>query len=303
MMNQPPLFGLEWNEAASPVQEDGLFTLLAKDTDGALHAIGTGFVILNGEREALGISAAHVFSEIRRFQRKSGRSHPSMPSQFAPMPPPIDISLGRVLAVSKVGGKFLCAGIAGLAFDEAADIGVVQLRPQSPSESLSGLRMVMLDDTRPQVGGLVFAATYADLTCESPDRNSLHMRRRAVMRVGKVLAVHEEGTRLCRGPCIETTIPFYSGMSGGPVLHAGTTGNLRAIGLVCSDPDEDGPQKSDPTHAGRSIVALLPVKRISGAADGIQEIMLRFKRHSSAGEFSSSAGDFQAFSGPAQENP
>ena len=57
---------------------------------------------------------------------------------------------------------------------------------------------------------------------------------------------------------------------------------MRAFGLVCSDPDLDGPGKMDRSIAGRSIIALLPVLEIS---DVSTTLGLDISRGNSAGEF------------------
>jgi hypothetical protein len=67
-----------------------------------------------------------------------------------------------------------------------------------------------------------------------------------------------DGHILCRGPCIETTIPVFAGMSGGPVFQTSKPGqSMTPFGLVCSDPDEPVALKNDRSRAGSSILSLL----------------------------------------------
>jgi hypothetical protein len=248
--------------------------------------VGTGFTVVARSNAAVGISAGHVFSGVQLIQHGRHRgAHPSTPKEFAPRPKAIDIELKRLLLVSKVGNSPIICKVVGLAFDESSDFGAVQFEPQQHEASFS-LRNAILDDRCPGVGDMVCMLSYADLSCTNVGNNSFSLRRRAVLRIGRVLQVFPDGQRLCRGPCIETSIPMYSGMSGGPVFHYSSTGNMRAVGLVCSDPDGDGPQNQDRSRSGRSIVALLPLRRLSGSVDGLQEVALRFRTTSRAGMFS-----------------
>ena len=50
----------------------------------------------------------------------------------------------------------------------------------------------------------------------NPDSFVMTLQQRPVLRIGRVTALH--ATHLwCRGPCVETSIPIFSGMSGGLV--------------------------------------------------------------------------------------
>jgi hypothetical protein len=286
---EDPLQGFEWNQTdAPPDLEEGLFTVVAKDSAGKFHAVGTGFVIRALNDAALAISAGHVFDEVQKLQhRHLRRSHASTLQEFAPQRKPIDVSLAGLAVLTKVKSSVVVSSVEGLAFDELGDIGVVQLRPQSTQAAMYPLREYLLEDELPEKGQLVCVASYVSLACHTDDQNTFRIERQAVLRVGKILNVFSGGQRLCRGPCFETSIPMVSGMSGGPVFLDDAGGAMRVVGLVCSDPDRDGPEKNDRSVSGRSLVARLPVRRLSGSAKGVQEVAMSFVPTLVAGVFSS----------------
>jgi hypothetical protein len=284
-----PLWGFEWNQLEDgPRQwEEALFTIAASTEAGELRVMGTGFVVLAGPAYCFVISAAHVFEEVQRLQRGPSRSHRSTLPEFAPAPKPIDLSLQKVVTITrKEDGRAVFCALAGVAFDSNGDFGIAEIRPQVGQESEFPLREILLDDRVPQIGELVCIASYADLSCTTDDSEKFVVTRTPIVRVGKVLDVFPEGHRLCRGPCFETSIPVYSGMSGSPVFWYSPGAPLAAVGLVCSDPDEDGPHKNDRSRAGRSLVACLPVQRVSGSLEGKQELQISFTPTAGSGSFS-----------------
>jgi hypothetical protein len=283
-----PLFGFEWSETALPSEvERSLLTIAARDFSGDMHTIGTGFFIKATIHASLAVSAAHVFTEIRRLQQSSNaRSHFTALPEFSPPPPPIRLALAGLTALTRSrSGNTIFFSVDGLAFDNFADFGVLQLSPQSMQPTPLQTKEFLLEDAHPQVGQLVCIAGYAEMADQIDTSGALTAHRRAVLRFGKVLNVFPDGQRLCRGPCVETSIPIFSGMSGSPVFYYDATGAMRVFGLACSDPDIDGPQKNDRTVSGHSIAALLPVKRISGTTNGRQVVAINFVPTSVAGIF------------------
>ncbi|MFZ5538845.1 MAG: S1 family peptidase [Pseudomonadota bacterium] len=277
-----------WNEMSAPPElEEALLTVIARNRSGALRAVGTAFVVRALPDRALAITAAHVLREVHRLQLGQGiRTHPTIPSEFAPRLPPIDLSAGNLVLATVNRSQLVFAVAVGLAFDEDGDFAVLDLRPQEAREGDFPLREFILDDRMPDRGQLIGIASYRYPEVHFQEPQTLRVARQPALRVGKVTAVFPSGQRLCRGPCFETSIPVYSGMSGGPVLSLQADGRLLAIGLVCSDPDLDGPSKDDRSTAGRSLVAKLPVRRVAGNAKARQEVELTFKLTVGAGSFS-----------------
>ena len=284
-----PLHGFEWNQMDAPAEvEGGLFTVVAKAASGSFHAVGTGFVVRALDDVALGVSAGQVFAEVQKLQQQQrGRSHATTLPEFAPALRPIKVSFDNLAMVSNVASVVVISQVEGLAFDELGDIGVVQLRTQSACLETIHLQEFNLDDETPEIGRLVCVASYINLSCMHTGPDQFQIQRQAVLRVGRVLQVFPSGQRLCRGPCFETSIPMFSGMSGGPVFYYDIEGAMRVMGLVCSDLDANGPDKNDRSISGRSLIASLPVRRLSGSSKGRQEISMSFVPTSVAGQFSS----------------
>lgn len=261
---QPPLMGFHWNEAeADSLLNRGLLTIIANDLNDKPQVIGTAFVISRDDRKAVCISAAHVFSEVQRIQSPPPRHSQSALAEFLPPRKPIDLDGRKVRAISVEGNRIEAAIIEGLGFNEATDIAIFSISLQDHTSETFFSHEFLLDDKYTSVGGLVCILSYGDQGITDHQHNgeqsySFKLKRRPVLRVGRVLAYYPEGHRLCRGPCIETSIPVYSGMSGGPVIHYAENGPMKPFGLVCSDPDLDCEIKQDRSVEGRSIIALLP---------------------------------------------
>lgn len=284
-----PLFEFEWNqlEDAPREFEEALLTIVARSRDGEMHSVGTGFVVKAWANSALVVTAAHVFAEVQRLQRARGRrSHHTTLPEFSPAPKPIELSLRDLATLTLKAERVIVGVTTGLAFDERGDFAVAQIEAQKGQEADFPLREFLLDDQLPRVGQLVCVASYAALTCSMKEPDRFEVSRKLVVRVGKVLDVFPEGQRLCRGSCFETSIPVYSGMSGSPVFWYEPDRPLTAIGLVCSDPDLDGPNKDDRRIAGRSLVACLPVERVSGSRGGQQTLKLSLTLTSGSGTLS-----------------
>lgn len=279
--------------------EEGLLTIFALDQSKKYQVVGTGFVVRAFDSNALVVSAAHVFEGVQRLQQnRTQRSHHSTLPEFRPAPRPIDLTLEKFAMYTKKEEQPVIGHVEGIAFDSFGDFGVAQIKPQKGDEAVFPLREFILDDKMPDVGQLVFIASYANLSSEANEAGGTRFGRRLIVRVGRVTATYPEGHRLCRGPCFETSIPVYSGMSGSPVCLYGKDAPLKAIGLVCSDLDIDGPQKDDRTVAGLSLIAKMPVKRIAGHPDGLQTIEFEFKITAGSGTFSNNNDIEMSLSGP-----
>ena len=285
----PPLMGFEWNAATVEGRASNvLLTIIAFDRVRLPHVVGTAFAIRCDGKRAVCVSAAHVFDEVRRLQGFRPRHAGSALPEFLPPPPEVNLDPRVLRVVCMRSGAPAAAIVDGLAFDERRDIAFFSLRLGGGTEEDLDVAPLAEEKGAPAVGDLVCVLSLQDQGVLRAERFNereeyFEIGRTAVLRCGRVLAHHPHGHRLCKGPCIETTIPVFSGMSGGPALYYGEPGMpMRAFGLVCSDPDLDGPGKMDRSIAGRSIIALLPVLEIS---DVSTTLGLDISRGNSAGEF------------------
>lgn len=285
-----PLRGFAWNQLEETPREleEALITIVAGDGPGVMQVVGTGFVVRALDTQAFAVTAAHVLDEVHRLRWGRRRaSHTSTLPEFLPPPPPFDLSPKGLLALSLKESRVVIAKVTGVAIDISGDFGALELSPQEGSAADFPLREFIVEDAMPEVGQLVCCASYASLASEADGVGTVRVKRRAVLRIGSVVDVFPEGQRLCQGPCFEVSFPVYSGMSGGPVFYYDESGPMRVVGLVCSDPDVDGPAKDDRFLAGRALIAKLPVRRLSGSPQGKQEVEFTFRIKSAAGSLAS----------------
>jgi len=284
--------GFCWNEAEGIESfNKGLLSVVAHDLHGHPHVIGTGFVVKRSDSRAICVTAAHVFSEVRRLQSAPQRHSSSALPEFLPPPQKLDLDRASLRAVFMEYERVEAAIMEGVIFDEAADIALFSVTLQNPDDQPYFSGEFFPDGHPPAVGDLVCVLSYAnhgivEYKDHGGQTSSFKLTRRLVLRVGRVLAHYLDGHRLCRGPCIETSIPVYSGMSGGPAFRYGTEGAMRPFGLVCSDPDLDSEAKQNRSIEGRSIFALLSCQP-SGNDAGTQSVALGLQISDGAGHFKS----------------
>lgn len=275
-----------------PLFNRGMLTLIAFNDEDMPFALGTGFVISHVGRNAVCVTAAHVFTEIRRIQSPYQRYASSALPEFLPPPRKIDLSGQKIVAIAMEGDRVDGFIVDAAVIDEARDTAIftASLQNIDAPEFLSAEFEV--EDKIPTVGDLVYVLSYGalsicDFETDGAMKQQFKLARRPVLRVGTVIASYPNGHRLCRGPCIETTVPVYSGMSGGPVFSRGNPGEpMRPFGLVCSDPDPDGPTKQDRSQAGSSIISLLP-SQVTMNEQGQRTVKFKLPKAEVAGLFAS----------------
>lgn len=258
-MSDPPLMGFEWNQG-NGFPDLGLLTIVAFDGEKVPHPIGTAFIINRRDRSADCITAAHVFAEIRRLQSPPPLHNPSTPPEFLPPKRAMKIGMNSVWALSVEGSRIEPCEIKWMVMDDHSDIAFfsIALQPNSTQPFFS--HVFTPNGETPSVGDLICIFGYAGMKVanqahQDNDNWGFELGRRLLLRVGRVLGFYPDGNRLCRGPCYETSIPVYSGMSGSPAFIYAEDGPVRPFGLVCSDPDLDDERKENRSIAGRSIVA------------------------------------------------
>lgn len=215
--------GFEWNQAElEPRHEfnNALVSIVAFDDRRIPRPIGTGFILAVLPECAIGCTAAHNFSELRRIQSPKKWHHPSALKQFLPSAKPLDLNRKGVRAMCIAGNQVEMAIFGWVAWDEASDIAFFSLVPQDRTSSDAFTAKLDLDNYDPQIGAEIVALGYKDMSVENDTRDGsgadkFDFQRQLIMRGGRITAVHPQGHRLCNGPCVETSIPVFPGMSGG----------------------------------------------------------------------------------------
>jgi hypothetical protein len=119
----------------------------------------------------------------------------------------------------------------------------------------------MIDDGVPVVGEHVFCAGFGEMAIidHNYSTNSGRLSQRLVVRVGRVLAVHLDGYHMLKNPCVEMTVPVFSGMSGGLVARVdGPQQQIRPFALIsyASEPQPN----HDTSTPGRTIGSMIRAK-------------------------------------------
>lgn len=103
---EEPLFGFQWNEAeVNPSFNSRILTLITFNDAGMPFCLGTAFVVSRDDRAAVCVTAAHVFTEIRRIQSSPQRYVSSALPEFLPPPNPIDLSREKIRAIAIEGDR------------------------------------------------------------------------------------------------------------------------------------------------------------------------------------------------------
>ncbi|KAB1071207.1 trypsin-like peptidase domain-containing protein [Methylobacterium planeticum] len=292
MNNDPLPPGFAWNQAdlsgdAPSEMHSGLLMLMAFEERGTPHLIGTAFIAEFSGDTAVAITAAHNLTGAARAQVPIGRHHPSALEEFLPGFQRVSIDPRRLQVTYQCGERVSSGRINWAVWNVAADLAVFSLT----LINLDGLqfeKMFPLSAELPKIGSMIGVLGYAhmsvsNVTLEGGWLGSLTVGRRLALRVGTVTAHHPEGHLLCRGPCIETTVPAFGGMSGGPAFIYARDTTVRPFGLISSDQrDDDDPAKNDRSIPGSAILALLPI-RIENQGGGKQEVFFTIDKLLSAG--------------------
>ncbi len=275
MSDDDVLSNFEWNQVESGFEylNNGLLSILAFRPDRTPCSIGTAFLIVENGRRAVAISAAHVFlGGVDAAQRHPARHHPTALEEFLPQSECFSVDGGKLLAIHLSDSRAEACIVEQVVIDQSKDIAIFSLRAQNEEVSPINFNTFLLGGPIPKIRDIVFAAGFAEMKTLSSEVAGAHHRfstqRRLLVRCGRIKALHPDGHIGCRGPCIETTIPIFSGMSGGPVFNLGKDGEkIEPFGILCTDPDEPDELKNDRSRAGSSIVSLLPLEIVSSSVD------------------------------------
>lgn len=276
MIMVPKAATLAWNQAelepAHPLNS-GLLSLIAFDSNRRPRPIGTAFIVFAKGDFAIAATAAHNFDGIAQIQQEAKpRCHPSALQEFLPNGEQITLDRQKVRAIYLAGNHLEMCILGWAAWDQKTDICFFSVASQDKSTVPNLFQAeLQIDDNLPSIGDEVAVLGFADMTVMQHQRDGLKeesiISRPLVLRKGFVTQIFPEGHILCRGPCIETTIPVFPGMSGGPVMRLGNFGDpIMPFGIISSDPEVPLEQKNNMLIPGNSIVALLDATVNLGAA-------------------------------------
>lgn len=240
-----------------------MLQILAFDPHGNPKLIGTGFVVGVSENKAVAITAAHNFHEgVVKIQNPSKRHHPSTPLEFLPDSEEIHVDPKKLRAIFRYGKIVDLCTIDFAVWERSTDFSFFAFTPQNSEITTPQIKELSIQKVEPKEGGIVAMLGFRGMATtpiqEHEGITHFSTKSQFICRVGRIKKIYRDGHLLCKGPCLETTIPVFPGMSGGPVFLLPEKGApIIPFGLVSSDPDAPDEEKDNPKIPGSSIVSLL----------------------------------------------
>lgn len=261
-MSVPPFPTVEAHHVVLPI--------LITQKNGDVACIGTGFVIVANGRQAMMITAAHVFEEIRKVEQPFSTQHPTTGYIF-PEVRFLHLLKHVIPRAIYFDGTAAHSAVIELAIEmPKPDLCVCSIRfgPEIPSEVQFIHRLPI--NTRPVVfGEAIRPMGYAEMTTSgrSSDSDEIEYAFAAQLRkpTGRVTDVFiNGGPRGQKHPCFQIDVPLDPGMSGGPVLSE-ANGVHYARGVISSDETSlvDGKLKATGAAAFASMlwpIMMMPIK-------------------------------------------
>jgi hypothetical protein len=208
---------------------------------------------------------------LRHHQNPKRHRHPSTLPEFLRE---ISVDRQRLHVVYRVNDHIEACVIVSAAWDKMSDLAVFTVAPQNIKDQGVFKNYYRLEHVDPKVGDLVGMIGYGDMAVVENNRDgesqTFSMLSRLILRKGRVRTVFPDGNGLCRTHCIETTIPIFNGMSGGPAfLIPEGNADIVPFGLISHDPESEISieQKNDRSQSGASIAACLPID-VTNLGDG-----------------------------------
>jgi hypothetical protein len=266
-----PIGDNAWNDLHWPGingLKESLVSLVAFDERQIPHCIGTAFLVSSRGRSAACVTAAHnLYAGVSRVQYPA-RHHPSTPLEFIPNFERVDLDPTRFWALYQKGERPEACAVKSVVWDKRADVAVLTIEYREPSDADFVQGEWSMDGGAPTEGQLVGVAGWGSMTGRLVDadgvRSAGEIERRLILRVGRVTAVQSDAPMIS-GHSVETTIPVFGGMSGGPAfIWREWNERPTAFGFVSSDPEEFSVDvKNDFAIPGRSTIGVLPVQDIN----------------------------------------
>ena len=180
---------------------------------GKLVPIGSGFVVSASGESATILTAAHNLTYIRSRQNPDPSSHRSALPEF--LPPKPDLDLSQIMIACYEGNDIERAVITEVLYEENSDFAWIQVITQTKGLNFFKTEYP-LNESEISIGDEVFALGRAHISMHGETwdgtRGTARMIFHIIARSGYVTAIHPEGHLLCRGPCVETSIPVFGGM-------------------------------------------------------------------------------------------
>ena len=255
--------GGSWNEVEFPRGDplnQGLLSLLIITKHLEPVLIGTAFIIKAASDRVVAVSAAHCFEEIRTILQPKPMHHVSALPEF--LPPRKQLDLKQVKCLYAYGANRAMCTIDHAWWDTDTDLALFTMIP--PDDRSIRFKEFLLDNTVPEVGDPVTMVGFGEMAV-SPDSKGLRqgvMQRRLTVRIGHVEEVYHKRHMLLHGPCVQTSIAVFPGMSGGMVLRGWPEPLAvpRPFAIVSHSISEDDPNSVNVrSRSGQSFGAILPM--------------------------------------------
>ena len=259
--------GWQWNQAeldrGDPLNT-GLLSILVIGNDLRPELIGTAFLVTANGNHATAISAAHCFEQVRKVLHPNLPHHTSALSEFLPPPEEIDLQRVRALYI-KEGAAHFCPTEIGI-WDNATDLAVFTVN--APANDFDLFRdLFWIDNEVPTAGEEVIMIGFGKMKVlpDAADASGGTIQRQLLARLGRVEEIFPERHIMLKGPCIQTSIAIFGGMSGGPVAKwTGPNTGIKPFAFISHAPD---PQPLyDRSISGHSVASILSA-RIETAGD------------------------------------
>lgn len=280
---EDPLGPNTWTNLTWPGMEglhSGLAMLVGWDAGIRLRCVGTAFIIsARGSYAVCGTAAHNFYSGLYKAQNPFTRHAPSTPTEFIANFETVD--LRRCHAVYRNGDAIHACDITGAVWDKKSDLCFFEMEPQTARDDFFFQAEWPLSLLEPAEGDMVGVLGYAgmDVTSEdgAPGAWRGEISSQLMLRVGRVTSVKDGGV-MTRGRCVETTIPVFGGMSGGPAfIWTAPPEFPKVFGLVSSDPEDpanDASLKNDFSVPGRSTAVAFPIED-GGLRETDQHFLIR----------------------------
>ena len=183
------------------------------------------------------------------------RHHPSTHFEFVPLPNEVELDRVKAIYVKNNSTVAVCP-IEISAWDNNADVAVVKVIAPNPGHSLFEDFFWLTGDI-PKVGEEIAMIGYGEMQelvdLDTPNVGKL--KRRLVLRVGRVHAIHSNGLHALKTACVETTIAVYGGMSGGIAARGVPGARIEPFGFISYTPTPE--ITNDRSKSGHACAALL----------------------------------------------